>query len=478
MRFEIAMSTLVLALVGCTNSVEKLDGDGLVVLEGQTLIDGTGATPIPGSVVVLHDDRIIKVGVVGQYSYPSDAVVRDLRGKWIVPGFIDTHAHMPEPVDPDHVALRILVAFGITNARVPAGIAEDNVKLREEIKRGVVLGPRIQTAGRVVDRPNGTFAGSPTDELKEVSTVEEIRAEVRRQANESVDYVKLYTGIGPELAKAAIDEAHSLGLRVLGHLGSTTWTQASSFGIDGIVHSGIYGTPWELAPESSWESIRLAISKGSSPGDEVGFQTLRKSVLADGPEIQNWARNLVEHRTPVEPNLVLMQAVIWGNDRSVLGALEPENVPPSWRKDSWMYGFPHPYSSAKTAEWSSEAQKTYALFEQLAVLLYRSGAILTVGTDMMNPWMTPGVAFHREMQLLSEAGLSPAEVLVSATRNGAIAMGIDDQVGTIEEGMVANLIVLSADPTTDITNTRKIESVCLRGKCLNRDELLDSDRQP
>ena len=172
-----------------------------------------------------------------------------------------------------------------------------------------------------------------------------------------------------------------------------------------------------------------------------------------------------------------MQAVIWGNDESVLEALEQEYAPPSWRNDSWKYGFPHPYSAARTAEWSNEARKTYPLFEQLAVLLYRRGAILTVGTDMMNPWMTPGVAFHREMQLLFKAGLSPAEVLVAATRNGAIAMGIEDQVGTIEEGKVANLVVLSADPTVDIENTRHIESVYLRGKNLDRGELLGSEPQ-
>lgn len=473
MKYELAMSVLLLALVGCTNSVEELDGDALVVLEGLTLFDGTGATPISESVIVLHDDRIVKVGVIGQYSYPNNAVVRDLSGKWIVPGFIDTHAHMPEPVDQEHV-LRVLVAFGITSARVPAGIAEANVNLREKIRRNEILGPQIQTAGRLIDGPNGPFTGWAA----EVSTVEEIRAEVRRQAGEEVDYVKIYTGIGPELAKAAIDEAHSLGIRVLGHLGDTTWSQASSFGIDGIVHSGIYGTPWELLPESDWETIRLAINKGSNPGDEAGFQTLRESVAADGLEAANWARNLAEQRTPVEPNLVLLQAVIWGNDASVLDALDQEYDPPSWRNNSWFYGFPHPYSAARTAAWLSEAQKTYLLFEQLAVLLYRRGAILTVGTDMMNPWMTPGVSFHREMQLLFEAGLTPAEVLVAATRNGAIAMGISDQVGTVEEGKVANFVVLSADPLVDITNTRHIESVYLRGKKLNRNVLLTSERQP
>ena len=300
---------------------------------------------------------------------------------------------------------------------------------------------------------------------------------MRRQAAESVDYIKLYKGIGPELAKAAIDEAHSLGLRVLGHLGDTTWSQASSFGIDGIVHSGIYGTPWELASESRWESIRLAINKGNNPEEEAGFQTLRESVAADGSEAAIWARYLAEQRTPVEPNLVLLQAVIWGNDGSVLEALEPDYAPPSWQEDSWKYGFPHPYSAARTAEWMREARNTYPLFEQLAVLLYRHGAILTVGTDMMNPWMTPGVAFHREMQLLFEAGLSPVEVLVAATKNGAIAMRIEDQVGTIEEGKIANIVVLSADPTVDITNTRHIESVYLRGKNLDRDKLPGSKAQ-
>jgi len=472
-RYEIIMLALVAVFAGCTDSAETLDGEALIVLEGATLVDGTGSAPIVDSVVVLRGDRIFRVGVVGQYSYPADAVVHDMSGNWMVPGFIDTHAHMPEPDEQEHV-LRVLVAFGITSARAPAGIAEANVKLREALKRNEILGPQIQTAGRLIDAPDGPFTGWAA----EVKMDEEIRAEVRRQADEGVDYVKLYKGIGPELAKAAIDEAHSLGLRVIGHLGNTTWSQASSFGIDGIVHSGIYATSWELGPESDWELIRLAFYDGKNAGDEVGFRVLREDVVADGPEATKWARELAEQRTPVEPNLVLLQAVIWGDDASIYKALEQEYAPASWRNGSWLYAFPHPYSAARTAEWASEARKTYPLFEQLAVLLYRSGAVLTVGTDMMNPWMTPGVAFHREMQLLVQAGLSPAEVLVAATRNGAIAMGIDDQVGTIDEGKVADLVVLRADPTADITNTRHIESVYLRGKKLDRNELPGSDRQP
>ncbi len=470
-KFGLVASAFVilLTLMGCTRSREQLVGDGLIALEGAVLIDGTGSAPRPNSVVVIQGEQIVRVGVVGQFSYPPDAQVIGLAGRWIVPGFIDTHAHMPDPEDQEDV-LKLLVAFGITSVRSPAADPSSGTELRARIDRGETLGPRLRTAGRLIDAPGGIFSGWAA----EVTSVEEIRTEVRRQADAGVDFIKLYRGLGPDLVEAAINEAHALGLRVIGHLGGTMWSEAVAFGIDGLAHFGIYGTPWELAPDADRPAIRRACDHCENPGDEEGLRILRATLRPDGPDAVRWAGLLAEGHATVEPNLVLLRAVFWGENAEVLAEMEPEYAPASWRDGHWFDAVPHPYRAPCTAEWASEAKALYPLFEDLVSLLNREGAVLTVGTDLMNPWMTPGVSYHREMELLAAAGLTSQDVLIAATRNGAIALGLEGEVGVIRQGTAADLVVLKSDPEADIRNTRAIESVYLRGAVLRPSDLLSS----
>jgi len=118
------------------------------------------------------------------------------------------------------------------------------------------------------------------------------------------------------------------------------------------------------------------------------------------------------------------------------------------------------------------ARPLYPLIEDLTVRLHRSGVLITAGTDMMNPWMTPGTSYHRELQLLSDAGLAPGEVLQVATANGAAAMDLDAEIGTLDEGKVADRVVLDADPMESVENLGAIRLVFLRGQSLIPSELL------
>jgi len=460
-----AIIVMLLALSSCQSAREQLQGDNLVILENATLIDGTGAAPRPKSVVVLHGERILRVGSVGQFAHPPDSKVLDLSGRWIVPGFIDTHAHMPEPQDQEEV-LKTLVAFGITSVRNP-GAEPSALALRDRIARGRVLGPRLVTAGNLIDAPGGIFSDAPW--VTEVSTEEEVRAEVRRQIADGVDWIKVYRGLPPALVQTAVEEAHRLGRPVLGHLGSTTWSEAAGFGINGLAHFGIFGTPWELVPEDHQAAVRNACNECDT-GE--GFRLLRADLSEPGGATDTWARQLEAHHVTVEPNLVLLRAVLWGDDAAVLQTLEPQFAPAGWQDGTWFDAVPHPYRRPCTTEWAEEAQQTYPLFERLVSLLYRKGVVLTVGTDLMNPWMTPGVSYHQEMELLVAAGIEPAAVLGAATKGGAEALGLDGEVGTIQQGMAADLVVLSLNPVADIRNTRAIERVFLRGTELDPSNLL------
>jgi len=455
---RILLVCVALATASCAEPVERLEGSGLTIIEGATLIDGTGAAPFTGSLVAVRGDRIERIASEGTLAYPPDAKIIDGRGRFLAPGFIDTHAHMPDPPDQQEV-LGAFLTFGITSVRSPAGDPETGVLLRARLERGGIAGPRLLTADRLIDGAGGIFSGWAAEPKSE----EEAREEVRRQAAEKVDVVKLYRLLPPPLVKAAIEEAHAHGLRVVGHLGATTWGEAAEDGIDSLAHFGIYGTPWELAPPSSWPSIRRACDECSKEGDEEGFRTLRSEASSTGAEAVALARTLAAKGITVEPNLVLLRAVLWGDDRQVLASMEPERAPKSWGED-WQLAVPHPYLAPCTEAWAREARATYPFFLELLDTFRTNGVILTVGTDMMNPWMTPGVSYHKEMELLAEAGFSTSEILRAATRNGAVALGIEGDTGTIEEGKSADLVLLRANPLDDIRNSRSIEMVMYRGR--------------
>jgi imidazolonepropionase-like amidohydrolase len=155
---------LILASAACSGRPELVEGDGLVALENATIIDGTGAQPRGDAVVLVSGDRILKVGSMGQYRYPGATVV-DVTGRWLVPGFMDLHAHMDLeghqiPAELEARRAATLLAFGITTIRSPAGPPQVGTGLRDRIAAGKVLGPRMFTASRMMDMPGGMWTNS------------------------------------------------------------------------------------------------------------------------------------------------------------------------------------------------------------------------------------------------------------------------------------------------------------------------------
>ena len=451
------------ALTACTERAESMRGDALVVLEHATIVDGTGTQPRADGVVVLSGDRILKVGRIGQYRYPGAAVL-DLQGRWLVPGFMDLHAHVDadaHALPPELEAKRAatLLAFGITTIRSPGGPPTVGTGVRDRIATGKVLGPRVFTASRLLDMPGGMWNNSPAGIA--VRTASDVREEVRRQAAEGVDYVKFYTQTNPELLRAGIEEAHAAGLRVIGHLGATSWTEAARLGIDALTHSGVAGAGWQFLPSDKQARFREFYFPGPHFDPRL-FGPWRQQVRLDGPEMEALISALVEHRVEVNPTLVITEALYWGDDPAVREALEPDFATPeeavAWRKGRFVFSGTWPATAM------AEAKRAFPFVLEIVRRFHERGVLLTTGSDVSTPWITPGVSLHHEMELLVRAGIPPLDVLTIATANGARALGILDEVGTIEAGKRADLVVLAADPVEDIRNTRKIEYVVLAGK--------------
>ena len=412
-------------LPSLSNQTLTSNNTGAVILEGATLIDGTGALPKPNTTIVIDGNRIVFVSNDTADNFDlnfSAANSVNLTGKYIIPGLFDMHAHVANVLKDSYnqseseYALRMLLTHGITTIRNPGGPTEQSVALRDNVSEGRIVGPQIFTAGRLLNTPQIPV---PFVE-KRVQTEQDVRQEVRTQVVAGVDYIKLYVGLTPDLVKAAIDEAHFYGKKVIGHLYMTSWTDAANLGIDALTH-GVPVSPFLLSKENQQKFLEA----GDHPFNHLLWLDL---VDLNGPEINNMISALVNNDIPVDPTLDIYEII--------------------------------------TKE--SQHQYLWPKVLQLTKMLYDNGVTILSGTDIPNFDLVPGASLHHELEILVEAGISPLEVIKIATNNGAQALGIEEGVGTIEPGKQADMIILSDNPVEEISNTKKIEAVINNGQLIER----------
>lgn len=422
-------------------SLDTMNNDTISVLAGPTLIDGTGDPPKPNAVIIINGNKI--VAVINEteyrdkyyYSLTNNETTRvnilNLTGKYVMPGLFDMHAHVAGVRKNSYNqnfsenALDMLLDYGVTTIRNPGGPTDQSIALKHNVSEGNIKGPEIFTAGVLL---NGPQIAIPFVE-KQISTEEEAREEVRHQAEAGVDFVKLYVGLPPNLVKAAIDEAHSRGIRVIGHLYMTSWTDAANLGIDALTH----GVPVNPSLLPSGDKREQFLENGGGPFDHFLWLDL---VDLNSTEIKEMIHALVENDIPVDPTLSIYEAML---------------------KDDG--GFSNPQN-----------QLRWAKVLQLTKMMYDNGVQILSGSDIPNFGLIPGASLHNELVLLAEAGIKPSEVIEIATKNGATALNINDRVGTIQSDKQADLIILSSNPLEDISNTKKIEAVIADGRLVDMDD--------
>ncbi|MFZ0646797.1 MAG: amidohydrolase family protein [Nitrososphaeraceae archaeon] len=438
-----AASTIQTPLTPMPNQRLAQNNAGIIILENATVIDGTGDLPKPNTTIVINESRIADLtnNATVNPDLPLAAKnVINLTGKYIIPGLFDMHAHVGNVLKNSYNQsesedmLSMLLAYGITTIRNTGGPTEQSVALKKNISEGKIMGPQIFTAGQLLNTPE---IHVPFVE-KQVVTEQDVRQEVRNQIEAGVDYVKLYVGLTPKLAQAAIREAHSNGTKVIGHLYLTSWTDAANLGvgdnktavnhIDFLTH-GVPVCPSLLSKENRQKFLEA----GDHPFNHFLWLDL---VDLNGPEISEMIKAVANNSIPVDPTLDIYEAMIKG---------EPE----------YQYLWPKVL--------------------QLTKMMYNNGVPILSGTDIPNFDLVPGASLHHELELLVEAGIPPLEVIKIATRNGAQALDIERDVGTIEPGKQADMIVLSENPLDDISNTKKIETVINNGQLIDRVELMNKE---
>lgn len=423
--------------------------------------------------VRVEGKRVTRIDAAGSESCRRDARVVDLHGRYLMPGLIDMHAHLTlGPLEfrrergrvvmqaqaddgiAEHNARR-LVAFGVTTLRNPGGDLAAASRYKARVADGSLVGPETFNAGLVInnaDLPGLAVAVRTADEMERV---------VREQVEAGADWIKLYTGLSPELLKAGIDAAHHHGRPAVAHLDGVAWPDALAMGLDAIVHL-MPISPDLLDPDArkAWQA--------SARGGTYSFFEWWEHFDPDGPAADRLVASFQQHRPVFDATLVAFHAAF----------IQDQDT--AYKDDARRYA--HPRLLANWNDWFTfavgwkpedfvRARAIWPKVQRMAVRLYATDARMTLGTDMSNPWIAPGISLHREMQLLSDAGVPTSRILLAATGNAAAALGAGKRLGRIAPGFEADLLALDANPLTDIKHTRAIHAVVLDGKLLGTDAL-------
>jgi imidazolonepropionase-like amidohydrolase len=402
--------SIALVAAACTGGAQSEMSGDITVFEGARVIVGDGSAPIEDAILVVEGDRISVVGPRAAVTVPAGATTRDLTGKTVMPAIVNAHVHLPTEREGRTELLQHMAYYG---AGTVISLGHDSgtvaFAMRDEI---VPNGARALTAGRgITSREPGR-----SDVPYWVTTDEEARSAVRELAAANVDFVKIWVDdrngqfekLSPRLYGAVIDEAHSHVLRVTAHIFSLEDAK-------GLLRAGI---------DAFAHSIR----------DRDVDQEL----------VDLW----LEH-----PDVVLVP-----------------NLPNSGLATdlSWLSGT---VPADELAEMQNQAvdrpdaQEGFGIQARNLKRLSDAGIPVAFGTDGSSPW-----AVHLEMEDMVRAGLTPLQVISAATSTSAQLLEMTD-VGTLASGMSADFVVLDASPLDDITNTRRIDSVYLRGALVDRDAL-------
>jgi imidazolonepropionase-like amidohydrolase len=377
----------------------------------------------------------------------------NVAGRWIIPGLIDAHTHLTPA---GGWAPSRYIAWGVTTVRDVHGDLNRILGLRKRANLGPGNNPRIYAAGAMIDGLPPTYRDAIG-----VSSESEARKAVDRLVSAGSDLIKVYTRIDPTLLRAIVDEARAFNLSVTGHLGMADALAAAKAGIASIEH--ISGVAEAASRDPS--ALFAAHYRGFFPGwtaSERSWADLDSAALA------RVASRLAEQKVTLIPTLVLHEMRSRLDQAAVLTDREMADVPDAERKewdvqrliDQTGWG-PNDFVSFRRARGNQD------LFLRLFA---GNGGRIAVGTDSPNPLLVPGYSEHREMELLVRAGISPRDALRAATRNGAVLLGVDS-LGLLAPGKAADLVVLTKDPLADISNSRAIQSVMIRGQLLDADSI-------
>lgn len=444
------------------------------VISGAAVIDiYTGSKSVKD--IVVTGDRISQIDPSGAMPIPSGARIIDATGKYVIPGLWDSHIHLTSYPEMQERLPTLLVAYGITSVREMGAPLEKIVALQNRILQEGEIGPHIRFAGPLIN--SSPWWGS--EKSVEVDTPAQAMTLVDRLADAGVSLVKPYEMIKPDVFRAVVKRAQERGLKVAGHL-------PISMGIREVL---------DVIPTYDIQHLGGQISGIKVQSAEQG-EAIHKARTA----------YLAEHRTEAQQGSQLMQKIAkiapvaltdmnsskrdalirlfaekgtWHTPTLKIFPNSPELESHPYRLEGLQYLPGEMLEKYQRNMDTKEMREVIKRFSQWGTwtletvsLMHKAGIPILAGTDSP-PYLqfAPGVALHFGLEALVNAGLSPLEALQTATLNPARFFDIEEEVGSITEGKVADMLLLDADPLENIINTHKINTVIIGGRVLDRQEL-------
>lgn len=414
-----------------------------------TVVDVESGRSIPGRTVLIAGDRILAVSSAEDAPVPAGARVVGGQGKFLMPGLWDMHVHLSHAGATD---LQLFVTRGVTGVRDMGGSWRTLQIWRERIQAGEIVGPRVKTAGPIVESARWLEAVRSIPEGRAylegnprlgVETVEDAKAAVDSLARLGVDLVKVRNAPPREAYFALVEEARRRGLAVVGHL------PRGGLGFEGVLEAGALGV--EHVDGLTGELDEIA---------DVDRGTLFARMAERGVWFTPTLVTELHRIYPAEA----VEAIV----EDSLGLLDPRRESISdtllafWRVQAELDKY------EEKRDWGPILARALEYGRQM----HAAGVPLLAGTDFGARLVYPGSSLHDELALLVERlGISPVEALRTATRNPARVLGEGEREGTVATGARADLLLLEADPLLDIRNTRRIDAVVLGGRLLTRDQL-------
>jgi len=419
-----------------------------IVFTHATIIDVTGQAPKRDTTVVITGDRISAIG--DNISVPAGAQVVDATGKFLIPGLWDMHVHWYL-----RDTFTLFIANGVTGVRQMFGNS-DLLRWRDQIAKGSLLGPRMVVASPIIDGPQPIWPNSIA-----VRNEDEGRNAVRRVKQWGADFVKVYALLPRDAYFGIANEAKQQGTTFAGHVpNSVSPAEASDAGQKSIEHlTGIL-----IASSDKEAELRDKLVKADSPQARGRVQATALDTYNE-KKADNLIAHFVKNQTWQCPTLTVLRSSAYLGDENFRRDGRLKYIP-RLQQQRWNFRLANRSGSDDAVE-KKVLQKQF----EIVGAMQKAGVPILAGTDTGNPFCFPGFSLHEELALLVIAGLTPVEALRSATLNPAKFFGLDQTLGTIEQGKIGDLVLLDANPLLDIRNTQRINVVMSNGRLFDRKAL-------
>jgi Amidohydrolase family len=452
-----------------------------VAIRGVTIVDVTDGSLLSDQTVLIKGTRIVALGPVADMDVSDNADVVDAQGGYLIPGLWDMHVHSVANVavdrSPGSVAaqdwhFQLFLAHGVTGVRnMNDGTGDPTLELTKSVKRRLAEGdlrgpPRFLSAGPSIDG-DPPLATNPVV----VRTAVEARAVVDHLASNGADLVKVYENLSRDAYFAIIDEARRKSIPVDGHVPFRIRPEeVAAAGQRTVEHPDALSAGCAPGADAERERFARVLSgyEGLPESEKFLVMFRHTRALYDGWDpgtckstIEAYRRNKVAFTA----DLVAYHHVVYADQilsDTTSMRLVPETLRRNWA--DWS-------QSDMAREFRAILRPILPLELEAVRLLNEAGVVLLAGTDVGVPFQIPGRSLHGELLRLAEAGLTPLEVLQTATINPARVLGMADSLGTVAPGKLADLVLLEVNPLEDISGTQRIRAVIADGRLYRRADL-------